>query len=544
MQKRIPVRVRRLRWRSLPLWLGMILGCQAAGTPGASGDPSDPGTSGDDGAGISTDPGANGSGGSGGSGGAGGPGAATNGASGCEPMRIEGAFNLGGYSCDRFTWSDAGCRPRTAALVKNNAADPGGSRGGYLRQITYEAGGKTRTVSGSGSNGWNGWGYIVNHYGSTAATSRNGSGGTLRTVLSGTHHAIHEFKVRVSPGGPVDTTIHWYFATGRSNPVYAITFDATPAGPDAVKADSRAPYGDMLFDGKSDNSGEVSGIGWGDRYRFKTTGSGPVTWGSTWDYKQENTVPYVQAWSDAADAEMGAVQTQTMDQQLAGGDYGGGMLSACQGKDSATAGSGCTDGSQTLPQSWLWPFQLNQYELDYVTTSKRVAWGATYGAVGQRSYTAFGKSYSGYPLVSYSVYGVFGPHATSAVEAQRGEVEAVQQTTLAATTGTVAVRGPAGVGRSDEVAYAPAGYNPVYGVWDIATADNRAAFRITPGSTPLTNPTFRLLGYTGTNAPEVRLDGNTLIPDKDCFLTLDTAGKQLWITLNRTLSGQTALDIQ
>ena len=539
MSTMFPIRVRRFHRVALCLWAGTLLCCQVTRHPEATGGPADPGTSTDNGTGISTVPATGGSGGSGS-----GAGTAAPGASGCQPMRIEGAFNLGGYACDRFTWSDAGCKTRTASLVKNSAADPGGSRGGYLRQITYEANGQPRTVNGSGANGWNGWGYIVNHYASTASTSRTASGGSLRTLLAGAHHAIHEFKVRVNPGAAVDTTVHWYFATGRSHPIYAITFDATPAGADKVQADTRAPYGDMIFDGGSDNRGDVSGIGWGDRYRFETQGKGPVTWASTWDYREPNTVPYVVAWSEPADAEMGAVQTQTFDQQIAGGDYGAGMLSACQGKDSSTAGQGCTSGNQTLPQSWLWPFQLNQYELDYVTTSKRVAWGSTYGAVGQRSYTAFGQTHSGYPLLSYSVYGVFGPHAESAVEAQRKEVEAVQKTQLVATVGTVLTRGPAGAGRSDEIAFAPPGYNPVYGVWDLAAASNRAAFRIAVGATPLSNPTFRLLGYSAERAPAVRLDGSALQADQDYFLSLETANQLVWITLNRTLTGQVEVAIE
>src|SRR5258707_516039 len=81
---------------------------------------------------------------------------------------------------------------------------------------------------GTNVNGWNGWGYVVNHYASSAGTSR-GHPGTFRTVFAGAHHAIHEFKVRMNPGGPLDATVHWFFASGRSYPVYFITLDATAA---------------------------------------------------------------------------------------------------------------------------------------------------------------------------------------------------------------------------------------------------------------------------------------------------------------------------
>src|SRR5262249_716892 len=128
--------------------------------------------------------------------------------------------------------------------------------------------------------------------------------GTYRTVLSGTYHAIHEFKVSVSPGRAVDTTIHWFFATGRSNPVYAITQDASDAGINGVIADARSPYGSLTFDGMS--TGNVAGIGWGEWYRFGTTGPGPLTINSPWDYSQTNVVPHVLLWSSAGHGANGA----------------------------------------------------------------------------------------------------------------------------------------------------------------------------------------------------------------------------------------------
>ena len=66
-----------------------------------------------------------------------------------------------------------------------------------------------------------------------------------------------------------------------------------------------------------------------------------------------------------------------------------------------------------------WPFQLNQYELPSETKSHRVAWGATFGAVGSSSYTAFGQKLSGYPYQSYSVYVVLGTHSGPRPSARR-----------------------------------------------------------------------------------------------------------------------------
>ena len=70
----------------------------------------------------------------------------------------------------------------------------------------------------------------------------------------------------------------------------------------------------------------------------------------------------------------------------------------------------------------------------------------TFGAVGESSYTAFGKTLSGYPYQSYTVYIVLGTHTTSALAAQVSAVEADQGVTLTATRGAVATSGIGGPG--------------------------------------------------------------------------------------------------
>ncbi|MBL8953194.1 MAG: hypothetical protein JNK82_20620, partial [Myxococcaceae bacterium] len=346
----------------------------------------------------------------------------TPGATGCKALELSAAANVGGYTSDRYTWADADCEPRSAALVRNDAADPGGGRGGFMRELTWRRGpGDDVTARGTGASGWQGWGYIVNHYAATADVSRFHTG-TYRTVLAGPHHAIHEFKVRMQPGGPVDATVHWFFASGRTHPVYFIRYDATPAGMNVVNADSRAPYGDLAFEG---TAGAIGGVAWGDKYKFTSTGNGPLGIASAWDYTQPNVVPYVRMWSQGSDAEMGAVQTETWESKPAGGDYGGGMLAAhCWGKTSANRGAMCVSGAGwTMPTDWLWPFQLNQYELMFANGSHRLAWGTTYGGVGKPSYQAFGKTLSGYPTLAYSVFMTVGKKTTQTTLEQVTAVE-------------------------------------------------------------------------------------------------------------------------
>ena len=171
------------------------------------------------------------------------------------------APSSGEWGSDVVRWSDASCNERTASLIPNDRTDPGGTNGGFLRSLTYRHGPDVRTLTGTGVNGWGGFGYVVAHYGAGGDDAETTDvRGTGRTVLAGRHHAIHEYRWRLFiEGAPVDVTVHWFFATGRSHPVFSITYDTSKAGPDVVRVDSRAPYGDFAFD--SDPDGEISGIG-------------------------------------------------------------------------------------------------------------------------------------------------------------------------------------------------------------------------------------------------------------------------------------------
>jgi hypothetical protein len=245
-------------------------------------------------------------------------------------------------------------------------------------------------------------------------------------------------------------------------------------------------------------------------------------------------------WSNSADAEMGLVAMLPWETRQAGGDYGDGLLAQKWG----TKGTKILDASN-LPD-WLWPYQMTQYELPFETQSHRLAWGMSYGAVGQTKVAAaFGKPLSGYPYQSYSVSVVIGAHSLHPVDAQVAEIEAVQHTALSATVGTVAASGPAGLGRTDRQTFTPKGFNPIYGVWEVAAESGAAtvSFDVAQGS--LTNPIVLLTGFTAAAAPaHVRLAGRELTADSDYFATVDTMGKRLWLTLNATLAGKADLAVQ
>src|SRR5687768_13342141 len=67
----------------------------------------------------------------------------------CGAMNVEAGVDVGGYQSDRYTWRDARCEPRSAALVHNDARDPSGHFGGIARELTYRIGDVVRTCLGS-----------------------------------------------------------------------------------------------------------------------------------------------------------------------------------------------------------------------------------------------------------------------------------------------------------------------------------------------------------------------------------------------------------
>jgi hypothetical protein len=325
-------------------------------------------------------------------------------------------------------------------------------------------------------------------------------------------------------------TVRWFFATGRDHPLWSVTFDTSPAGPNVVSADTRAPYGDMHWDGGANS--EVAGVGWGDRYKFRSLDS-PVKMESGWDYSQPNTVPYVIEWTNNPDAEMGLVQTQTYLQHDAGGywfyDRWGGV-----------------EPNGPMPEDFNWTYQLNQYELPD-STSKRMAWGSNFGAVGQTSYWAYGgdKTLVGYPYQSYSVFVVLDRHSLNPVADQVAEIETVQKASVTASVGSVITAGPAGIGRPDTVTYAPAGYNQIYSTWNVrANAGNQATFNLNVAQGSLTNPIVVIHNYNAAAAPaNILVNGAIKNADVDYFASLDSANHQLWLTLKGSFSGSTAIGV-
>ena len=447
-----------------------------------------------------------------------------------------------GYDSDVYRWLDSKQQQRTAVLTRNEARDPGGSHGGMLRRYRILVDSQERVATGTGASGlWNGWGYVVSHYDKTVARSAD-LPGRHRQVFLGRHHAVHEFSWDLPiREALVKVTVHWFFATGRDHPVYAITFDTREAGPAglAPAADSRAPYGALNWDGDGTDA-LVDGVKWGDKYRFASLDE-PLTAQSRWDYSEPNVVPYALTYSRTADAEMGAVQTVSWKEHNTGSTW---FYDNWGRTSDNPVDSGGFD-TWRMPASWNWPYQLCQYEMDDTepTRSKRLSWGLMYGAVGRPSYWGYGyeRRYTGHPYQSYSVFMVMGRQSTADVLAQVTQVERLLQTQLRATQGHVVRQGPGGVAREDAEKYPVAGYNSTYGVHELL-ADRTGGFTLTldTGGRDLRNPIFLIRGMGGLPG-RLTLEGKELVADRDYFASYDAATDAVWLTLNRVWSGSHTL---
>jgi hypothetical protein len=460
----------------------------------------------------------------------------------CPAITINQNAMITGYATDQFVWRDAACQERQSAMVR--------AGGGYVRQFVYDLDGKPRVVTGTGANGHTGWGYTVNHYGGGATVGKDG-GGTFKVLYAGKHHAIYQYNPTPNIAGKdIPVTLQWFFATGRDNPVLAITYDMTKFMPGSIGADTRTPYGDMGWDGDENaKSTVVDGVGWGDHYKFVTT-TAPLTNGSKWDYSQKNTIPYAFEWTSAqSDAEMGAVQTQTYLQH----DAGSAWFYKNWGKTSDNQAMPLDMGTiGIMPINWNWPYQLDQYELTTGTTgSHRLAWGTNYGAIGgddaSGKYKPMGSespSLVGYPYQSYSVFMVLGKHTDQKVFAQVSEIETVQKTHLTATTGTVPTMGPGGVGRTDMVKLDPPGYDQRYSVWTVGAANNQVKLHVALDAGGLKDPVLLVTDFSSAAPPSVKVDGAMQTADVDYLMSLDAMSQNLWITFRPGWTGAHDIEIQ
>lgn len=490
----------------------------------------------------------------------------------------------GNLLSERYTWTDAAGRARSATLSHNDTAQNAGHQG-ELCDLTYHTDAVTvRDASMLNNGGAGGFGYIVSHLYNTAPSDQIGQDdsplglafqGTFARLLNGRHHAILRFRLNypryycamaAPPDGPctgatttyqMPVTIDWLIATGRDHPLWSVSFDLNGAPANAIVADSRAPYGSMNFDGGSGDT--VMGVAWGDHYKFRSTGASPVSLNSSWDWTQTNTIPYVYLWTQNVDAEMGVVQSEDIAKQDAGGYYGQQgwtHTSADPGFPGRCSTTPFSDGSYVMPCDFNWPYQSINYSLSIAspngsTSDKRLAWGTEFGFLGQQSYDGNDGSTILVPSQrqSYATYIVLGLHSVAATANQVIQVENAMSSTMTASVGSVTASGPAGVGRSDTRTFQPAGYNRVYGTWEVNAAAGSASVTLNAGGGGLLNPMFIVHNHANALPASATLDGGALIADVDYFATIDPANAdhadtRLWITVNRNWVGSHTLAVQ
>ncbi len=488
-------------------------------------------------------------------------------------LLIERDQTITGMLSDRFTWRDRNNQPRVAAFAHNTGqVGPNGQRGGELWEFRYEVPGGTRIVRPTQQFA-GGFGYVVSHrnegtagIGADDSPLGHGFSGQMTRVFEGRHHAILRFTQnyprysRTGAAPPntlyqVPITLEWVIANGRDNPLWSMTWDLAGAAPnavpvDALNDDSRAPYGEMLFDGSATMGAHsvIAGVGWGDRFKFSST-TNPVTFDSQWTWNVANTIPYVKLWTTNVDATMGTVQTQTIVQQDAGGYFGTNRWNTTGATLACTVGG----NNYRMPCDYNWPYQSINYSLfgANATNNTRLAWGTNFGWLGQQSYATHGSAFwggplantfaNGHPRKSYSTFIVLGRHSLDPVGDQVAQIEAVQTSSVNAIIGSVLASGPAGVNRVDTVAYAPAGWNHVRGAWAFTASGNALDANFVVGATALQQPMVIVSNWTSGAFPSVvRLDGVVLPLDEGYLPSLRPGSNELWMTINRSLSAGAA----
>jgi hypothetical protein len=484
-------------------------------------------------------------------------------------------------------WMDSAGQPRTAIMVNQSASGPG-----YLYQLTYQVNGSPRVCVGNESTGYPGDGFVENH--NTGGTDNNSQDdstpGATTVKLAGPSHAIiaydmptYEIANYSTITATIPTTIYWFFADGRSHPIFAISQDARATAGN-LGGDSRSPYGSMNFDGGNgsyEESSDVGGASYGDTLKFVTLAAPPelVTGLSGWRDTQANTIPYVMEWvsTNEVDAEMGHVATLPITVQDQGADRDDNSTLDPRNRQAligpmipygASAANGDTGAD-------AWAFQSLDYILhpDYAGDTQgsngtvqvyysKLSWGGNFGKIGgynngdealnsaqySQHYDSGANILTGTRtnglLLAYSVFVVLGVHSGSYTNGVVGQevtqMENSALATLSASLGAVETSGPAGAGNASSatINYTPAGYDPTYATWEIAAVTNSVLATLTPAANhPLDHPVFVINGYTSNQLPASISVGSGLTTNgENFFASVDTNGHRLWITVNRVVS--------
>jgi hypothetical protein len=405
-----------------------------------------------------------------------------------------------------ITWTDQAGKERKAALVKS------GDHTGICQYLTYFDGANKVTVSPGSPNADplnSGIGSMC-HHGSSVFYMQ----GALSLRWSGAGMAVFDWTGAID--GAVET-ITWTFMDGHEYFQWAETVNAkggTKAG------DSRGPYATIDWDGMG---GPAEGVEYGAKKYFKQPllsgsgfpdRSGPWTLGGTCD------IPY--AWEWAHNREIGYLATQTFAQQNQG---------VPAWSDGLPAGGSSMDPNG---ETWRTDYQMNFYDQGI-----KITWGQPYGWMNNSAdATAAACLKGGWGQYSLSI--VLDGRPEGGVMRVRDENRAIHsgKVAFAAATGAVKTQGPVGTANPALQTLSPAGYDHNYRAWWAVAAGNQASVSLDIGDAEvsLASPVFR---FSEMSAPPsaITLNGSALTEGKDYFVSLDAAGKEVWVTIAKTLRG-------
>lgn len=469
-----------------------------------------------------------------------------------------------GNACDVISWSDAAGQTRTV-WIKNT------SPGAYITRYTYYAG--ATLVDARVRENYPPWGFLVltNHWmpdtTGNFVSSCNAPDLTVpltrSIVFQGAHHLLWRgtFRMRMNPTATPPfadwyNDVDYFFQDGRNDFVYSTAYDSSDMAEANMRSDIRGPYGDFDFDGNGSANEAISGLGWGTKYKFRTT-SAPLSASSTWDYTQTNNIPYVWQWKDAGagDREFGLVQNQPYKDQGAGCEYHSGSLIA----QPPSSGAGLPNGSNYFLGL---PYQMNSYGSTAIYVGERFTWGSVYHngwglfgngkgvfeeghgeALGSLTYGTAQNGFMQYPVNAWSHNVLIDRYSDNGLTALVDDTERAYGCTLTASVGSVVTTGPRGpgnyvapaTGSMPTVTYTRPGLDFVYRAWTLQAAGGNVTASMAVPTGGLSRPTFILKAMSAAPCL-LTLDGVTQVQGVDYFGSLDAGASRYYITFNKDFS--------
>ncbi|MDB5107018.1 MAG: hypothetical protein JWP91_4707 [Fibrobacteres bacterium] len=406
-----------------------------------------------------------------------------------------------------IAWTDQGGKERKAALVKS------GDHTGVCQYLTYYDGANKVTVSPGSPDADplnSGIGSMC-HHGSSVFYKQ----GALALRWSGGGMAVFDWTSIIDGAAE---TITYAFMDGHEYFQWAVTVDAR-AGTKA--GDSRGPYATVNWDGMG---GPAEGVEYGAKRYFKQpllSGSGFPNRTGPWTLNGACDIPY--AWEWAHNREIGYLASQTFAQQNQGVPaWSDGLPASGAGMDPAG-------------EVWRTDYQMNFYD-----QGLKITWGQPYGWMNNSADAAAPACLKG-GWGQYSLSIVLDAKPDGGVMRVRDENRAIHSGKVAftASVGAVKAQGPVGTVNPALQTLSPPGYDHNYRAWWAVAADNQAsvALDIDDAAESLVSPAFRFSGMTALPSG-VTLNGAALISGKDYYASLDSAAKETWLTLARTLRGK------